>query len=382
MIKGLTVISMNGFSKEPPEIIEAELAATRAVLDSHYYVLGSQVADFESEWANYCGIDHAVGVANGLDALEIALRALKIGPGDQVITTPMTAVATILAILRAGATPVLADIDPTTGLLDLESVKRCVTESTRAVILVHLYGQVRNMAAWIELCDSLGIALIEDCAQSHGAKEGHIGCGSFGAVGAFSFYPTKNLGAIGDAGALVTKNSNIAEQARMLRNYGQTNRYEHLVVGMNSRLDELQAALLRVRLAHLASFTQRRQEIAAQYLSEISNPWVTPLAAPLSQEQHVYHLFVVTTDFREELQNHLRDSGIETLIHYPISADHQVALAGIATDPEGLPQSHHHAQTCLSLPCQPQLTDAEVDAVIAAVNSFKPQPQASRTITS
>lgn len=367
---------MNGFSKEPQEIIDAELEAVRTVLESHYYVLGTQVGDFEFEWASYCGVDHAVGVANGLDALEIALRALNIGSGDQVITTPMTAVATVLAILRAGATPVLADIDPTTGLLDPESVKRCVTASTRAVILVHLYGQVRNMATWVELCDELGIAFIEDCAQSHGAKEDGVSCGVFGAAGAFSFYPTKNLGAIGDAGALVTTSAEIAKQASMLRNYGQTNRYEHLVIGMNSRLDELQAAILRVRLGYLDSFTRRRQEIAARYLAEISNPWVTPLAAPLATEQHVYHLFVVTTDFREELQNYLRENGIETLIHYPISADHQVALRGIATDPQGLPNAHRHATTCLSLPCQPQLTDSEVDSVIAAVNSFEPRNSA------
>ncbi len=366
------MISMNGFNKEPHEIVEAELAAARTVLESHHYILGKQVTDFESEWANFCAIEHAVGVANGLDALEIALRALNIGPGDQVITTPMTAVATILAILRAGATPVLADIDPATGLLDPESVKRCLTESTRAVILVHLYGQVRNMAAWVQLSDSLGIALIEDCAQSHGAKDQGIGCGAFGVAGAFSFYPTKNLGAIGDAGALVTTRTDIAELARMLRNYGQTNRYEHLVIGMNSRLDEVQAAMLRVRLGYLTEFTQRRQEIAARYLAEISNPWVTTLAPPLSTEQHVYHLFVVTTKFREQLQDHLKKSGIETLIHYPVSADHQVALQGIATDPQGLPHAHTHAATCLSLPCQPQLTDAEVESVIAAVNSFKP----------
>ena len=363
---------MNGFNKEPQAIIESELDAARRVLESHYYVLGNEVAEFESEWANFCGVDQAVGVANGLDALEIALRALNICPGDQVITTPMTAVATVLAILRAGATPVLADIDPTTGLLDPESVKRCVTDSTRAVILVHLYGQVRNMTAWVQLCDSLGIALIEDCAQSHGAKDQGIGCGAFGAAGAFSFYPTKNLGAIGDAGALVTNRTEVAEQARMLRNYGQTNRYEHLVVGMNSRLDELQAAILRVRLGYLTAFTQRRQEIAARYLAEISNQYVKTLAAPLDTEQHVYHLFVVTTDFREQLQNHLKDNGIETLIHYPISADHQVALQGIAFDPQGLSHSHRHATTCLSLPCQPQLTDAEVESVISAVNSFTP----------
>jgi dTDP-4-amino-4,6-dideoxygalactose transaminase len=285
----------------------------------------------------------------------------------------MTALATVLAIIRAGATPVLADIDPTTALLDPESVKRCITNKTRAVILVHLYGQVRNMAAWQGLCESKEIALIEDCAQSHGARENGIGCGSFGNAGAFSFYPTKNLGAIGDAGALVTQSPSIDQQARVLRNYGQTNRYEHIEIGMNSRLDELQAALLRVRLAWLPEFTARRQEVASKYHAGIENQWVHPLAPPPSQEQHVYHLFVVTTPHREKLQQHLHDRGVETLIHYPISADQQVALAGIATDPQGLPNSHAHANNCLSIPCHPQLTDAEVEQVVDAINSFTPE---------
>jgi dTDP-4-amino-4,6-dideoxygalactose transaminase len=285
----------------------------------------------------------------------------------------MTAVATILGIIRAGATPVLADIDPETALLDPASVERCINEKTRAIILVHLYGQVRNMAAWQTLCDSHGIALIEDCAQSHGARENGVGCGSFGVAGAFSFYPTKNLGAIGDAGALVTNDSRIDQQARMLRNYGQVNRYEHHEIGMNSRLDELQAAILRVRLNWLDEFTDRRKQIAARYRAEINNHSVKLLAAPLNPDEHVYHLFVFTTPFREQLQKHLMDSGVETLIHYPISADQQVALAGVATDPQGLPNAREHAETCLSIPCHPQLTDVEVDQVIASVNSFSPQ---------
>lgn len=367
------MISMNGFSKEPQEIIEAQLTATRSVFESHHYVLGSHVTEFESAWANYCGADYAVGVANGLDALEIALRAVGIGPGDQVITTPMTAVATILAILRAGATPVLADIDSTTGLLDPESVERCITEQTKALILVHLYGQVRNMNAWLRLCKARGIYLIEDCAQSHGARESGQSSGTFGVAGAFSFYPTKNLGAIGDAGALITNDPEIAAQARTLRNYGQANRYEHIEVGMNSRLDEIQAAILQVRLNWLDAFTKRRQEIAARYLAELNNPWVKTLAAPLAPEQHVYHLFVVTSDFRDELAAHLKSHGVETLIHYPISADNQRALTGIATDPAGLTNSHRHAATCLSIPCQPQLTDSEIDQVVAAINSFAPE---------
>ena len=364
---------MNGFSNEPGEILVAESKAANQVFRSHHYVLGQEVTEFESEWAAFCGADHAIGVANGLDAIEITLRTLNIGTGDQVITTPMTALATVLAIIRAGATPVLADIDSSTALLDPESVKRCITDKTRAVILVHLYGQVRNMAAWQELCQSHGIELIEDCAQSHGAREHGVGCGSFGVAGAFSFYPTKNLGAIGDAGALVTRSRQIDQQARILRNYGQTNRYEHVEIGMNSRLDELQAAILRVRLAWLPEFTARRQEVASKYHARIKNQWVRPLAPPLNLEQHVYHLFVVTTPHREQLERHLRDSDIETLIHYPISADQQVALNGIATDPEGLPNSHAHANTCLSIPCHPQLTDAEVEQVVDAINSFTPE---------
>jgi dTDP-4-amino-4,6-dideoxygalactose transaminase len=367
------VISMNGFSKEPAEILIAEQKAATSVFTSHHYVLGQQVTQFESEWADYCGAQHSVGVANGLDALEIILRTQGIGAGDQVITTPMTAVATILAIIRAGATPVLADIDPDTALLDPASVERCINEKTRAIILVHLYGQVRNMAAWQRLCDSHGIALIEDCAQSHGAQENGVGCGSFGVAGAFSFYPTKNLGAIGDAGALVTNDPRIDQQARMLRNYGQVNRYEHHEIGMNSRLDELQAAILRVRLNWLDEFTARRRQIAIHYRAGITNKWVKLLAAPLSPDEHVYHLFVFTTPFREQLQQHLAQSGVETLIHYPISADQQVALIGITTDPQGLPHAREHAETCLSIPCHPQLTDTELDHVIASVNSFSPQ---------
>lgn len=363
---------MNGFASEPTAIRLAELEATKRVFDSHHYVLGPEVTAFENAWADYSGADYCVGVGNGLDAIEIILRAAGIGPGDEVITTPMTAIATVLAILRAGATPVLADIDSETALLSRESVERCITEATKAVVLVHLYGQVRHMQEWVSLCDKYDLVLVEDCAQSHGAQENSITCGNFGIAGAFSFYPTKNLGAIGDAGAITTNSTQIAEQARLLRNYGQVTRYEHTEIGMNSRLDELQAALLSVRLQWLPEFTARRQQIAHQYFSGITNPAVTLLAQPTSSESHVYHLFVITTDHREELMRHLERHGVQTLIHYPISADHQEALKGIVTDPMGLSNTHLHARTCLSLPCHPQLTDIEIASVISAVNSFVP----------
>lgn len=363
---------MNGFSAEPTAIRVAELDATKRVLESHHYVLGPEVSSFEDSWAAYCNIDYCVGVGNGLDAIEIILRAAGVGPGDQVITTPMTAIATVLAILRAGATPVLADIDPDTALLSQAGVERCINSQTKAIVLVHLYGQVRDMNQWLSLCDKHDLILIEDCAQSHGAMENGVSCGSFGIAGAFSFYPTKNLGAIGDAGAITTTNLAIAEQARMLRNYGQINRYEHDLIGMNSRLDELQAALLSVRLEWLPEFTARRQQVAQMYFEAISNSAVNLLAPPQSHGSHVYHLFVITTDHRQELIDHLTAKGVQTLIHYPISADNQVALAGIATDPQGLANAHNHAETCLSIPCHPQMTDAEVATVIEAINSFTP----------
>ncbi len=359
-----------GFADEPTLLKEQMASAARSVIDSSHFVLGANVRDFEDRWADECGTTECVGVANGLDAIEIALRGLGIGPGSEVITTPMTAVASVLGIIRAGATPVLADIDPDTALLDPASVIRCISPRTRAVLLVHLYGQVRNMAVWQDLCAQHNLVLIEDCAQAHQAKENGIAAGAFGAAGAYSFYPTKNLGALGDAGALVTHDPVLAEQARQLRNYGQSNRYEHPLLGLNSRLDEMQAALLNVRLDYLAEFTQRRREIAAAYHAGIDNPRVSLMAPELSPEQHVYHLFVVRADDRDALAAHLDAEGIDALIHYPIPAHHQGSLSAIERDPEGLVHAEQHAMSCLSLPCHPQLTDEQVDRVIEAVNSF------------
>lgn len=350
----------------------AELAAVDNVLRSGWYVLGPQVTAFEQQWARRCDAEHAVGVGNGLDAIEIGLRSLGIGPGDEVITTPMTAVATILGVLRAGATPVLADIDPTTGLLSPEGAARCVTGATKAVMPVHLYGQMRGMQRWSEFCTHHGLALIEDCAQSHDASDGGRKGGRWGEFGAYSFYPTKNLGAVGDAGALVTDSDTIASIARSLRNYGQTDRYVHSRNGMNSRLDELQAAILSTRLQHLSEWTERRRTIANAYREGISNPDVDLLAPPIHQENHVYHLFVVLTDRRTELMSHLSELGVETLIHYPIPAHLQEPLRGVKLDPIGLTNAEGHAERCLSLPCAPHLSDVEVERVIDAVNSFSP----------
>jgi dTDP-4-amino-4,6-dideoxygalactose transaminase len=362
---------MNDFRAEPPELRKAMLGAMCRVLESGCYVLGREVEAFEREWGTTCGVGHAVGVGNGMDAIEIALRALDIGPGDEVITTPMTAFATVLAILRSGAMPVLADIRPDTALLDIDSVARCLTVRTRAVVLVHLYGQMRGVDAWESFCAERGIVLIEDCAQAHlTALRGHV-AGTFGQAGAYSFYPTKNLGTAGDAGMLVTRNENVARRARCLRDYGQSERYHHSEAGMNSRLDEVHAAMLSERLRWLAAFTERRRQIAAIYRSRICNPWVNLLAEPEESSAHVYHLFVITSDRRDALQVHLRQQQVETLIHYPIPAHRQKPCREIKKDPAGLTQTERHAATCLSLPCHPQMSDADVEQVLAAVNSFK-----------
>jgi dTDP-4-amino-4,6-dideoxygalactose transaminase len=348
-----------------------ELAAVRRVLESGWLILGNEVRAFEEAWAARCGVGNAVGVGNGLDAIEIGLRGLGIGPGDEVITTPMTALATILGILRAGATPVLADIDPLTGLLDPMSVERCVGPKTRAVLLVHLYGQMREMQRWIALCEAHDLLLLEDCAQSHDAQFDGMRGGAWGSFGAYSFYPTKNLGAAGDAGALVTKDGELADLARSLRNYGQSNRYEHPLIGLNSRLDEVQAAILAARLPRLGNWTTRRREIAERYRSEICNPAVTLLAQPSSPENHVYHLFVVLTENRSSLAIHLAEQGIESLIHYPIPAHRQVLFRDLKRDSNGLTQADSHASMCLSLPCAPHLSDTETTRVIDAVNAFR-----------
>jgi dTDP-4-amino-4,6-dideoxygalactose transaminase len=361
---------MNDFKAEPDEVRKAMLQAVERVLESGWYVLGKEVEAFEQQWANACGVVYAVGVGNGMDAIEIALRALDIGPSDEVITTPMTAFATVLAILRAGATPVLADIEQDTALLSIKSVQRCISPKTKAVVLVHLHGEVRDMDSWVKFCEEQNIVLVEDCAQAHLATwQGKV-AGSFGQAGAYSFYPTKNLGALGDGGMLVTNDEAIAQKSSRLRNYGQSVRYYHPELGMNSRLDEIHAAMLAERLKWLPEFTERRREIAAAYRSGISNPLVKILSAPQEHSSHAYHLFVVTSESRDKFQAHLLSCGVQALIHYPIPVHHQLPCINLARDPQGLENSERHANTCISLPCHPQMTGNEVGKVIAAVNSF------------
>lgn len=365
------MIHMNDFKREDESLVRAQVQSMERVVRSGWYVLGGEVREFEAEWASWLGAPHAVGVGNGMDALEIALRALGIGKGDEVITTPMTAFATVLSILRAGAEPVLADIDPDTAILDPRSVERCITPRTKAVMLVHLYGQAGPLEAFAGLCRNHDIALVEDCAQAHGAKVDGRSVGTWGVCAGWSFYPTKNLGCIGDGGALTTGSDELADLARKIRNYGQTVRYEHPMIGLNSRLDELQAAILRDRLRLLDGWIARRREIARAYESGIRNTRLKVLPLPADAQRHAHHLFVVTTPERLALQAHLKDRGVESLFHYPIPVHHQESCRDIRIAPEGLPVAERHAEECLSLPIHPMLTDREVEQVVDAVNAWK-----------
>jgi dTDP-4-amino-4,6-dideoxygalactose transaminase len=366
------MIPMNDFTAEPEALIQAQLAATERVLRSGWYVLGKEVQHFEQRWADTCGLPYAVGVANGLEALEIGLMALHLQPGDEVITTAMTAFATVLSLIRTGLTPIFADIDRHTGLLDPASVERCISPRTKAVLLVHLYGHIHQMDRWIDLCNTYNLLLVEDCAQAHLAQwQGRYG-GSFGEWGAYSFYPTKNLGAIGDAGAIVTHQESIAQQAKILRNYGQIERYYHPEIGLNSRLDELQAALLDVRLNWLETFIKHRKATAQTYYQNITNPAIQLLDSPTDPDNHSYHLFVLLTQHRDLLSQYLKEHEIATLIHYPSPLHQQKPCLSMRSDPKGLGHTEHHAQHCLSIPCHPQLRVNQIDHIIEVINEFKP----------
>ena len=365
------MIPMNAFLREPEELILAQTVAVERVIRSGWWILGNEVKAFESEWSKWSGCEHTVGVGNGMDALEIGLRALGVGAGDEVITTPITAFATVLAILRVGAIPVLADVDPDSAILSVSSAEQCIGSRTKAIIVVHLYGQSAPLTDFEILCQKHGIFLVEDCAQAHGAFWKGRPVGTVGICAGWSFYPTKNLGTVGDGGALTTQSSVIAEKAAQLRNYGQSVRYYHPQIGLNSRLDELHAAILRERLKWLDIWTSRRRKIAQGYIAGISNPLVRPLPLPKDPASHVHHLFVVTSSCRDALIEHLKRCQIETLIHYPIPVHHQVPCINVRRDPHGLGNAERHAQECLSLPCNPFLTDSETLQVTEAVNSFR-----------
>jgi dTDP-4-amino-4,6-dideoxygalactose transaminase len=340
-------------------------AAVRGVLERGWFVLGPEVEAFEAEFAAYCGARHAVGVGSGTEALHLALWACELQPGDEVVTVAHTAVPTINAISLTGARPVFVDVDPATRTMDPAAAAAAITPRTRALLPVHLYGHTADMGPLQALARAHGLRLIEDAAQAHGAEYQGTRAGRLGELAAFSFYPTKNLGAYGDGGMVVTDDAALAERLRLLRNYGQTDRYHHQIEGMNSRLDELQAAVLRVKLHHLDQWTAARRERAARYAAGLR---AVPPPAEAEWARHVYHLYAVCVPERERVQAALAAAGIGTLVHYPIPAHLQPAYAHLGVARGSLPVTERLADEVLSLPLYPELPLDQVDAVADALN--------------
>jgi dTDP-4-amino-4,6-dideoxygalactose transaminase len=352
----------------PREDGDAVRAAVARVVDSGWYVLGPEVEAFEREFAEVCGSSHAVGVGTGTDAIALALRGLGIGPGDEVITTPLSAAFSALAIVMAGATPVFADIDPDRLTIDPSAVERVMTPRTRAILPVHLYGQAADMSALAAIATRHRLAIVEDCCQAVLGQAVGRSIGTIGTAGAFSFYPTKNLGALGDGGAVATDDAALADRIRRLRNGGQAGRYEHVEPGVNSRLDEMQAAILRARLPFLAAWTATRRALARQYRSGLSDSGLT---VPCECDPgHVYHLFVTLAGEgrRDDVRRHLAGRGIETLVHYPWPIPAQPAFGARSSD--AWPVCGAVCRRILSLPLHPGLDAAAVAEVVTAVHDF------------
>jgi dTDP-4-amino-4,6-dideoxygalactose transaminase len=356
-------------SLRPGEDAADVRAAIDRVIERGWFVLGPEVEAFEQEFAAASGAAHAIGVGNGTDAIALILRALNIGAGDEVITTPLSAAYTALAIMMAGARPVFVDLDSARLTIDPDRIARAIGPKTRAILPVHLYGQAADMTAIEAVATTHRLAIVEDCCQAHLATAAGRPVGTIGIAGAFSFYPTKNLGALGDGGAVVTNDRALADRLRRLRNGGQTDRYHHQEPGTNSRLDDLQAAVLRARLLRLRGWTERRRALAARYRERLAGSTVE--VPPELDRGHVYHLFVARHHARTDLQAHLAARGIETLIHYPVPIPRQPALA--ALDPADCPIAARACDEVLSLPFHPALRDDEVDEVAAAVHAFEPR---------
>jgi len=353
---------------------QAEIdAGLRRALDSGWYILGPEVRAFEAEFASYLGLSEGVGVASGTDAVEVALRALGVGPGDAVYTVSHTAVATVVGVERTGATPVLVDVNDATYTMDPASLAAAIAADPRpggarpaAVVVVHLYGQLAAMPEIMRVARGAGLLVVEDCAQAHGARRDGRVAGTWGDIAAFSFYPTKNLAALGDGGLVATDDAGLAARVRELRQYGWRDRYVSAVAGINSRLDEVQAAVLRAKLPHLDEDNARRRAIAARYDARLRGSVVgTPTVGPGAE--HVFHQYVVRTSRRDELMAWLRERGIASAIHYPVPVHSQPGYAGRLPRAVELPVTERLASEILSLPIFPSLSDEEVDRVTETV---------------
>ena len=364
MMPFLDIKGINLRQKEDFEI------ALRDVLASGWLVLGGQTKAFETEFADYCGTEFCVGVANGLEALCLVLRAWNIGPGDEVIVPSNTYIATWLAVTHVGAKIVAVEPDIDSYNISHQSIEKAITPDTRAIIPVHLYGQTANMSEIMELADRNGIHVLEDAAQAHGASLFGRRAGALGHAAAFSFYPGKNLGALGDAGAVTTNDSSLAEKIKILRNYGSEKKYQNQICGFNSRIDELQSAFLRAKLPNLEKDNQQRRVIADLYLNGLGDIESLILPKTMPDCKHVWHLFVVRHHCRDELQKKLKDNGIETLIHYPIPPHLQPAYADLNLEKGTYPISESMHDQVLSLPIGPTMTHDEANHVIKVVRSI------------
>ena len=345
------------------------------VIDGARYILGKEVEEFEQRFAAFCGAKHCIGVANGTEALHLALRALEIGPGDEVITAGNSFAATAFAIAHAGAETVFVDIDPTDFNMDVSLLEQAISERTKAIIPVHLYGQPAKMKEIREIADRHGLKIIEDSAQAHGAEINGQRCGTFGDIGCFSFYPGKNLGAFGDGGAIVTNNPELDEKVRLLRNYGQKEKNRHDLLGFNSRLDTIQACVLLSKMDHIENWTEQRREVAGWYREELSG---TDLMLPAERDdvRHVYHLFVVRTPRRAELMAALAEKNIACGIHYPNPLCTAQPFGSSPTFPMGLPVVSQISSEIVSLPMYPEMTREQVVRVTDALKEFVNQEEA------
>lgn len=352
--------------------LQAELdAASRRVMDSGWYILGEEVEEFEREFAGYCGAKHCLGVGNGLDALILILRGYGVGPGSEVIVPANTYIATWLAVSFVGATPVPVEPDSQTYNLDPGQIEAAITSRTRALVPVHLYGQPAEMEPIREIASRHELIVIEDAAQSHGAAYQGKRAGNLGDAAAFSFYPTKNLGAFGDAGAVVTNDDSLAERVRILRNYGSRAKYYNEVKGVNSRLDPFQAGFLRVKLQHLDEWNARRSKVAQQYLEALSQCSDLILPGVAQDAEPVWHQFVLRHPLRDKLQEYLKESGVGTLVHYPVPPHLSGAYADGGWKRGNFPITEELADTILSIPIGPHLSDDDLAFVIRTLQSFK-----------
>lgn len=353
-----------GFYKYQEEFEQKALS----VLRSGWYVLGKEVEAFEEEFAAYTGAKYCVGLASGLDALWIAFRILGIGEGDEVIVQGNTYIASVMGITINGATPVFVDPDEYFAI-DPEKIEAAITDRTKAILVVHLYGQATDMGKILDICKRHNLRLVEDCAQSHGAAYKGKVTGTFGDIGCFSFYPSKNLGAFGDGGAIITNDEKIMRDTKVFRNYGSQKRYYNEVVGANSRLDEIQAGLLRVRLSHMAELIDEKKQICERYLNEIKNDkLILPKLRP--DCTHIWHQFVVRCAERDALMEYLKEAGIDTIIHYPIPPHMSEAYKYLGVPEGSLPITEEYARTVLSIPLYNGLTREEQTRVIDALNAF------------